>query len=77
MQKKIVVNHKINFDIRLRNLEAYTRKNSVYLPFDASKNKTSAEEISKIFEKCWIIKQIKESELVAYHHVPSGKSLPA
>ena len=67
----------MNFDIRLRDLEAYARKNSVYPPFDVSKNKTSAEEISKIFKKCWIIKSIKESEFVAYHHVPSGKILPA
>ena len=66
-------------DDRLRDYEAYTRKDSARImnpPFDASKNETLAE-IIKFFEKYLDIKYITGSGLVAYHVVPSRKLLPA
>ena len=51
-------------DDRLRDQEAYTRKDSVRImnpPFDFSKNETLAEEIIKVFEKYSDVKCITES----------------
>ena len=86
-QQNKVTNQKVrdleNFvdelDDRLRDQEAYTRKDSMRImnpPLDASRNETLAN-IKKFFERYLDIKCITESRLVAYHVVPSDKPTPA